>query len=358
MNARLDETANRSAAESADPRDKTIKVLLASAQRRQADVNSSFGELFKGAELQEAVRRKTAELAEASEHIRKMERSLADSQRLESIGRLAAGIAHEINTPTQYVGDNLGFIEQQAEALVAICKSTRELLDSAAAAGVESPAFARTREQLDALDLDFLEAELPLAVRQSIDGVQRIAAIVRAMKEFSHPGTHHKVPIDVNHALQSTLTVGRSEWKYLATVETDFGPDLPPLECYPGDLNQVFLNILVNGAHAIDDRIKSGDATPGLVRVSTRKVDDWIEVQFEDNGCGIPAENLQRIFEPFFTTKGVGRGTGQGLSMAYAVIVQKHGGELKVQSAPGAGAKFTLLLPLNSKAAKAQVRQP
>lgn len=329
-----------------DPRDKTIHVLLAAAQRRQADLNSSFGELFKGAALQEAVRRKTAELAEAGEQIRMMERSLADSQRLESIGRLAAGIAHEINTPTQYVGDNLGFIEQQVDTLLGLCRAMKEVLAAAGPAGVDSSVLAHVEQQLAALDLEFLEAELPSAVRQSIDGMERIAAIVRAMKEFSHPGTQTKVPININHALESTLTVGRSEWKYVASLETHFEPDLPTLDCFPGDLNQVFLNILVNAAHAIGDRLNQDRSIPGRIRVTTRRVNDWIEVHFEDNGCGIPEENLKRIFEPFFTTKGIGKGTGQGLSLAYAVVVQKHGGQLDVRSKVGQGSTFILRLPL------------
>jgi two-component system NtrC family sensor kinase len=337
-------------------KEKTIAALVASARRRQMDPNSSFAALFSGAALQEAVRRKTAEVAEASRRLQRMERSLADAQRLESIGRLAAGVAHEINTPTQYVGDNLGFISSGVASLLALCRRVPELV-SLCESLPEGRELGRQVAQLyDAADLEFLQQELPAAVEQSVEGVERVAAIVRAMKEFSHPGTRQKAPIDLNHALESTLIVGRAEWKYVATVETSFDRELPAVLCFPCELNQVFLNMLINSAHAIFDRYGASPAKLGVIRVTTRRAGEWAEVLIEDDGCGIPEENLRRIYEPFFTTKEVGRGTGQGLSMAYAVIVNKHGGEIECRSEVGAGACFTLRLPLAP--ARSSVERP
>jgi signal transduction histidine kinase len=332
-------------------REKTIAALIASARRKQMDPNSSFAALFSGAALQEAVRRKTAELAEAGERLQRMERSLADAQRLESIGRLAAGVAHEINTPTQYVGDNLGFISSSVEALLGLCQRIPELVSVCASSAAGRELAQQVAELYDSVDVEFLQGELPIAVKQSVEGVERVGGIVRAMKEFSHPGTRQKAPIDLNHALDSTLIVGRAEWKYVAQVETNFDRELPLVECFPCELNQVFLNFLVNSAHAIADKHGEGGKL-GVIRVTTRRAGDCAEVLIEDDGCGIPEANLRRIYEPFFTTKEVGRGTGQGLSMAYAVIVNQHGGTIDVSSEVGVGTCFTLRLPLSDASAR------
>ena len=182
---------------------------------------------------------------------------------------------------------------------------------------------------------------------QSLDGVKRVAEIVRAMKEFSHPGAEGKTAVDLNHAIATTVTVARNEWKYVAEVETDLAPDLPPVPCLPGEINQVLLNLLVNAAHAIADVIGAQPEAKGTITLRTRQVDEWVEVRVEDTGRGIPLEIQDRIFEPFFTTKDVGKGTGQGLALAHTVVVRKHGGQIRCESTPNEGATFVVRLPLH-----------
>lgn len=343
-------------------RDKTISALVKRARERQASVATAFGAGQAAVALHAAVERKTAELWAAktsledeiaerkrSEQLRQqLESSLADSQRLEAIGRLAAGVAHEINTPTQYVGDNIQFLAQNIGPMLAVLEAVPAIL--AGHAGDEKGA-REVLEQLERIDIGFLKEEVPAALSQSQDGMARIASIVRAMKEFSHPGTKEFVEFDLNHALQSTLTVGRSEWKYVAQVELDLDPNLPKVPCLPGEINQVLLNVLVNASHAVKSRMLVERERPGVIRIGTRVRAGHVEVAISDNGCGIPPENFKRIFEPFFTTKPVGTGTGQGLAMAWSVVVGKHGGAIDVTSEVGVGTTFVLRIPTTRPAA-------
>ncbi len=337
-------------------RDKTIAALVKRARERQANVSTAFGAGQAAVALHATVERKTAELWAAktrledeiaerkrSELLRQqLESSLADSQRLEAIGRLAAGVAHEINTPTQYVGDNIQFLSQNLGAMLEVLDALPALL-----AGHAGDADTRdVLEKLERIDIGFLKEEVPAALSQSQDGVARIASIVRAMKEFSHPGTKEFVDFDLNHAIESTLTVGRSEWKYVAQVERDLDPNLPKVPCLPGEINQVLLNVLVNAAHAVKSRLSVERERPGVIRIGTRVRGGCVEITISDNGCGIPKEHFKRIFEPFFTTKPVGTGTGQGLAMAWSVVVGKHGGAIDVTSEVGLGTTFVLRLPI------------
>jgi signal transduction histidine kinase len=197
-----------------------------------------------------------------------------------------------------------------------------------------------------AADMDFVVAEMPNAFARTLDGVERVAKIVRAMKEFSHPDVEEQNSADINHALESTLIVAKNEYKYSADIETSFA-ELPSVMCNIGELNQVFLNLLVNAAHAITDGGK--DAGTGKISVTTELKDDVVEIVFTDNGCGIPKENLDKIFDPFFTTKEVGRGTGQGLAITRSIIVDKHKGSVQVDSKIGVGTKFVLQLPVSGR---------
>ena len=268
---------------------------------------------------------------------RVMEGQLAHAQKLESIGQLAAGIAHEINTPIQYVGDNTRFLQQSLAELAPMLEACRR-------PEINPEEIAQAAQDAD---LDYLMTEIPQALSQSLEGIERVAHIVRAMKDFSHPGTANKVMADLNRALDSTITVARNEWKYVAEVIQDFDPQMPLVPCLPADLNQVFLNMIVNAAHAIADVVGDGSQGKGIITVSTRREDDfWIQVRFSDTGTGMTPEVKARIFDPFFTTKEVGRGTGQGLSISHTVIVEKHGGTITVETAPGLGTTFTLRLPL------------
>lgn len=269
-----------------------------------------------------------------------MEVQLRHSQKLEAIGQLAAGIAHEINTPIQYVGDNAIFLRDSFRELMGLLGGIQEM----AAAG-ELPDDCKERVQ--SLDLEYLREEIPRAIHQSLEGVARVAKIVSAMKDFSHPGGAVRERIDLNRAIESTITVSRNVWKYVATLESDLDPQLPLVPCFPGEFNQVVLNLLVNAAHAIEEANASKPAgSMGLIRVITRLVGDSVEIRISDSGTGIPEAIRSRIFDPFFTTKAVGKGTGQGLSIARAVIVEKHRGKIDLVSEPGQGTTFILQLPL------------
>ena len=281
-------------------------------------------------------------------HLSELERQLAQASRLESIGQLAAGIAHEINTPVQYVSDNTTFVADSFTGILTVLSAVTNLLaDAGSGADGESPWIARLREALGGVDVQFLAEEIPSALAQSQEGLTRVTQIVRAMKDFSHPG-QGRTETDLNRAVESTVQVSRNEWRYVAELELNLSPDVGMVPCYEGELKQVLLNIVVNAAQAIgEDRARTGSSRPGRITVTTRRGPDAVQIVITDDGPGMPEQVRRRIFDPFFTTKPVGQGTGQGLSMAYAIVVQKHGGKLEVDSAPGAGATFTITLPLD-----------
>jgi two-component system NtrC family sensor kinase len=272
-----------------------------------------------------------------------LERELASAQKLESIGQLAAGIAHEINTPIQFIGDNVRFLQETVDDVLKVVDRMTPLLAGQSAALSASEVAGL----LETIDLSYLRQEVPKALAQSLEGVERISTIVRAMKEFSHPAVD-KAPHDLNRAITSTITVASNEWKYVADVRTDFDMTLPAVPVMPGAFNQVVLNILVNAAHAVGAVVAEAPGTKGTITVSTRKVSNCAEIRIQDTGSGIPEDIRDRIFDPFFTTKGVGKGTGQGLAIAHDVIVKKHGGTIKVESTVGMGTTFILTLPLES----------
>ncbi len=273
------------------------------------------------------------------------ELELRHAQKLESVGRLAAGIAHEINTPIQFVGDNTRFLGEGFAGLTGLVARYRRVCAVPGAIPEESRRDLKAAEA--EADLEFLEAEIPRAIEQVLDGVDRVATIVRAMKEFAHPHQAEKAPADLNQALRSTLAVARNELKYVADVETEL-EDLPLVSCHGGDLNQVFLNLLVNAAHAIGDVVKETGAK-GHIGVRTRRDGDDVVIAISDTGTGIPEEIRSHIFDPFFTTKEVGRGTGQGLAIARAIVTQKHAGSLTFESEVGRGTTFTIRLPIDGE---------
>jgi two-component system, NtrC family, sensor kinase len=268
------------------------------------------------------------------------------AQKLESVGRLAAGIAHEINTPVQYVGDSVRFLEEVFGNLRSLLDSHRRLLAALPPGSIPGPDLRQLRDAETAAGLEFLDAEAPKAFERTLDGVNRISAIVRAMKEFAHPDMGDQALADLNHAIETTLTVSRSEYRYRATVNTTFG-ELPEVLCSIGELNQVFLNLIVNAAHAIEQSGK--DATTGRIDISTVAEDGWVRIELADNGCGIPGHHLERVFDPFFTTKEVGRGTGQGLAIARSIIVDKHAGRIDVHSVVDLGTRFVVHLPVGGR---------
>jgi PAS domain S-box-containing protein len=271
------------------------------------------------------------------------ELAVRHAQKLESVGRLAAGIAHEINTPVQFVGDNLHFLRDSFATL--FDRLRRGPLGEGGEGGVGG--VGDDGEDDD--ELAFLAEEVPQAIEQSLEGVQRVASIVRAMKAFGHPDQPEQHAADLNEAIRNTITVARNEHKYVADVVTELG-DLPPVVCHPGDLNQVFLNLLVNAAHAIGDAV--GDGGRGTITVRTWVEGDEVAVSVSDDGTGIPEDVRARMFDPFFTTKEPGRGTGQGLALARSIVVDKHGGRIDVDTEVGRGTTFVLHLPIGGRAAR------
>jgi len=270
------------------------------------------------------------------EALKTAQREALQSSRLASVGQLAAGIAHEINTPIQYIGDNLRFIQDSAAQIGKVIREMRTLAETAGMA-------AEAKRLCSDNDCDYLLEELPSAAGQSLEGVDHVAHIVRSMKDFSHPGTTSRVATDINRAIDSTLTVCRNVWKHVAEVETDLAPDLPQVLCFPADINQVLLNLVVNAAQAIE-AAKLGQ--PGLIKVATRDLGDgFAEIRISDNGPGVPKSIRDKIFDPFFTTKEVGKGTGQGLSICLDVVRNKHGGRLFLDEQPSGGACFIVQLP-------------
>lgn len=269
------------------------------------------------------------------------------AQKLESVGRLAAGLAHEINTPIQYVGDSVYFLQAAFADLTRYLDAYRTAIAHSCAAEMDQAALAALDALKCEIDYDFLSVEVPKAFQRTLEGTERVTGIVRAMKEFAHPDTDEHMPADINHGLQTTLTVANNEYKYAATIAMEAG-ELPPVTCKIGELNQVFLNLIVNAAHAIHDSGK--DASTGRITVATRVAGDCVEVAIGDNGCGIAPENVEKIFDPFYTTKEVGRGTGQGLAIARSIVVDKHGGNIDVHSEVGVGTRFTLRLPIAGRA--------
>lgn len=306
-----------------------------------ANITAALAEREAKKRLQE---RLVAELQERE----RMGMELRLAQKLESVGRLAAGIAHEINTPIQFVGDGVYFLRSAVADLQQLIQVYRGAVDSLVSGAESAPVESRLKEIEAKFDKDFLDIEIPEAFERTREGIERVASIVRAMKDFAHPDAKEQSPAEVNHAIATTLLVARSEYKYCAEVQTELA-ELPPVVCNVGELNQVFLNLVVNAAHAIE--AAGRDASTGLIRVRTAVAGESIEIAFEDNGCGIPQENLERIFDPFFTTKEVGKGTGQGLALTRSIIVEKHGGRIDVESEVGRGTRMILRLPIGGRAA-------
>lgn len=277
---------------------------------------------------------------------RKLEFQLAQAQKLESIGQLAAGIAHEINTPTQFVGDNTNFLKDSFSSVIKIIDSYSDLLEKSKAAGFDPEVIQKIEELLESEDWDYLKEEIPQAIDQTLDGVKRVSDIVLAMKEFSHPKTDEKKDTDINRSVQNATIVTRNEWKYFADLQVELCSGSCCVKCYPGELNQVLLNLLVNAAHSIDEANKKLKRAKGTITVKTLKHPNCVEIIVSDTGMGIPEEIRSKVYDMFFTTKGVGRGTGQGLAIAYDVIVNKHKGKIYFESEMEKGTSFHIELPM------------
>lgn len=277
-----------------------------------------------------------------------LESQLRHAQKLESIGQLAAGIAHEINTPTQYVGDNTRFVRDAFTDINVVLEKYGEFLTSAKNGEIKAEIISEIENEIETADLEYLVDEVPKAIQQSLEGVSRIAKIVQSMKDFAHPGTKEMQSVDLNRAIESTITVARNEWKYVAEMETNFDVNLPPVPCLLGEFNQVILNMVINASHAIADVVGDASQNRGKITISTTRVnDDWAEIRISDTGTGIPVSAQEHIFDPFFTTKEVGKGTGQGLAISHSVVVEKHNGKLGFETEQGKGTTFIIQMPLN-----------
>ena len=278
---------------------------------------------------------------------KKFEAQRALSQKMESIGQLAAGIAHEINTPMQYIGDNVKFLSdafgdisdllEKYNDFVMAVEEKKEIVDLS----------DNIRKLEEELDLDYLISEIPKAISQSLDGIARVSKLVLAMKDFSHPGRKDKMFSDINKAINGTVTISRNEWKYVAELETDLDQNLPMVYCVIDEINQVILNMIVNAAHAIRDVLDKGSELKGKIIIKTISEDSFVKIIINDTGTGIPEAVLHKIFDPFYTTKEVGKGTGQGLAIAHDIIINKHKGSIGVDSEVGKGTTITISLPLN-----------
>ena len=276
-----------------------------------------------------------------------LQTQLNHAQKMESIGHLAAGISHEINTPMQFIGDNTRFLEDSFRQLFGSLNAHDRLRKECKSGTVSQKVVEEVEDSLKNNEIDYLSEEVPLAIKQTLEGVQRVTHIVRAMKEFSHPGSEEKIPTDINQAIESTLTVAKNEWKYIAEIVRDFDSNLPLIPCLVNDFNQVILNTVVNAAHAIENVVKnSGDK--GTITISTRKDEDWAEIRIKDTGSGIPKDIRSKIFDPFFTTKEIGKGTGQGLSIIHSIMVNKHNGTIDLESEEGKGTTFIFRFPISS----------
>jgi PAS domain S-box-containing protein len=274
---------------------------------------------------------------------------LAEARQMALLGTMAAGVAHEINTPIQFIGDSINFLRDAGRDLLSLIGEL-QALRAAFAAGqgmrLDEAIAAAARAEGEA-DLPYIRENMPLAFERCVDGLERVATIVHSLKEFSHPLEKEMKAVDLNHTIESILTIARGEYKYVADLETDLA-ELPPVMCHAGEIGQVILNIVVNAAHAIGDVVRGSDRK-GLITVRSRPDGDSVVIAISDTGGGIPEAVRGRIFDPFFTTKAVGAGTGQGLTIAWAKVKDQHGGELRFETEMGKGTTFFIRLPVAGK---------
>ena len=331
-------------------RDKTIDALMRRVESKPS-TSSSFSAMEQGLTMERVVSNKTAELVEqkarlakALDELRLTQAKLLHAQKLQAIGQLAAGIAHEVNTPAQYVTDNVSFLQRAFDKLWRLLDAQSNALAAARKGDATPQSFELVDEARTAAKLDYLARQVPRAIEQSMSGLGQVSAIVKAMKEFSHPSGVEKQPVDIHDVIESTSIVAKGEWKYVADLELSFDWNLPPILLLRNEFSQVLLNLIVNAAHAIGDALPAASSEKGKIVIATRAVGAHVEVRISDTGPGIPEAARSRVFEPFFTSKEVGR--GQGLAIAYSVIVDQHGGTIDFETKEGRGTTFIICLPL------------
>jgi PAS domain S-box-containing protein len=299
-------------------------------------------EVDKRREIEKQLRRSKLELQYTVKQLQKTQAQIIQSEKMASIGQLAAGVAHEINNPVAFMSSNLNAMAQYQAQLAEILQKSMKIIntlgDSPKAGQLPDStgaAVAEVQELAEQIDLEFLFEDFPQLIEESQEGALRIRKIVGDLKDFAHPGEEQRLAADINQGLDTTINIAWNEIKYKAKLIKDYG-DIPPVTCYPQQINQVFMNLLVNAAQALEK--------DGQILVKTRHVDGHVVIQISDNGCGIPEAIKPKIFDPFFTTKEIGKGTGLGLNMAYNII-KKHKGKIEVESTEGCGTTFTIVLP-------------
>ena len=274
---------------------------------------------------------------------------MSQTQRMASIGRLSSGIAHEINTPIQYIGDNMQFFKDSFKDLVTLFNGCMDFIEVTRKGQVSEAAVLQIENTVKETDSEYLIEEIPRAIDQTIEGLKRVSEIASAMKKFCHPGGDERQFVDINKIIKNVVTVARNEWKYFADIVFNLDKNLPPVPCRPGEINQVLLNLVINAAHVVRDVVEKDGTEKGEIKISTGSDHGWAEIRISDTGTGIPKEIRHRIFDPFFTTKEVGRGTGQGLAISRGMIVKNYGGTLDFETESGKGTTMTVRLPLGDK---------
>ena len=282
-----------------------------------------------------------------TDELRLAQAKLLLAQKLEAIGQLATGIAHEVNTPTQYVTDNVSFLQRAFDKLLKLIDAQGQLVEGVRSGDITPQALEAVDAARKLAKLDYLTRQVPRAIEQSLEGLGQISSVVKAMKEFSHPSGAEKQPFDIHDVIESSSIVARNEWKYVAELQLDFDWSLPPVLLLRNEFSQVMLNLIVNAAHAVAASLPPASANKGKIVISTKAVGAHVEVRVADNGVGIPEAVRARVFEPFFTTKEVGKGTGQGLAIAYSVVVDKHGGSISFETEIDQSTTFIIRLPLS-----------
>lgn len=293
-------------------------------------------------------------LAEDTTERKILESQLSEAQKLRSMGQLAAGIAHEVNTPAQHTAHNVRFLQSSFEKISKVLEKYQMLLKANKDGQAPTELVEQTTQLAEQADIEYLREQMPSAIEQSLDGIEQVVRIVQAMKEFAHPGTGDKKAVDINKAIESVIMVSRNYWKHVAEIRTDFDSELPPVSCFPDAVNQVILNMLVNAADAIAQNIEDKPQAKGIITIKTCQYANWVQIHMSDTGGGIPEEISDRIFEPFFTTKEPDKGTGQGLAICRA-LVDRLGGMITFDSTVNKGTTFTVHLPTESEPAKAKV---
>lgn len=273
-----------------------------------------------------------------------LQSQLFQSQKLESIGRLAAGIAHEINNPAQYVINTISFIQDCVEGFLKLTEIAAQVTQQCE----NEKAGVALREVFEEYDFDFFIEELPKALSISLEGIGRIAKIVQSVKQFAHPGKNDREYFNLNEVVTSTVVMSCNEWKSVTDLETDLDETLPHIPGFRAELSQVLLNLIINSVHSIQEKLGEDPTEKGKISISTDRLNGMARIRVSDTGMGIPEDDRSKVFDPFFTTKEVGKGTGQGLAISFGIIHEKHGGTISFETEEGKGTMFTITLPLEA----------